>query len=145
MFVFIFYDVWDKYFDCYGLEGIFFVVKIVIGNFVVVVFDEILFLEVVWCVVMCGVEILFYFIFEIYGLVWLFKEVVKVFCVVENMMYVIFINIVGIVNFFIFEVFVDGGFKIFDYWGLILVKIGVGESMVVYVEIDIIVLCNYCC
>lgn len=145
MFVFIFYDVWDKYFDCYGLEGIFFVVKIVIGNFVVVVFDEILFLEVVWCVVMCGVEILFYFIFEIYGLVWLFKEVVKVFCVVENMMYVIFINIAGIVNFFIFEVFVDGGFKIFDYWGLILVKIGVGESMVVYVEIDIIVLCNYCC
>ncbi len=137
------HDVWDKYLDCYGLEGIFPVAKTAIGNLAAVASDEILFPEVARCVAMRGAEILLHPTSEIYGPARSPKEAAKVSRAVENMMYVISTNTAGIANSPIPEASVDGGSKILDYRGLILAKTGAGESMAAYAEIDITALRNY--
>ncbi|MEB3340378.1 nitrilase-related carbon-nitrogen hydrolase [Okeania sp.] len=137
------HDVWDKYLDCYGLEGVFPVAKTAISNLAAVASDEILFPEVTRCLGMRGAEILLHPTSEIYGQARSPKEAAKVSRPVENMMYVISANTAGIVNTSIPEVSVDGGSKILDYRGLILAETGQGESMAAYAEIDITVLRQY--
>ncbi len=51
------HDVWDKYLDCYGLEGVFPVAKTEIGNLAALASEEILYPEVARCLVMRGAEI----------------------------------------------------------------------------------------
>ncbi|NEP06061.1 MAG: nitrilase [Okeania sp. SIO2G4] len=137
------HDVWDKYLDCYGLEGVFPVAKTAIGNFAAVASDEILFPEVTRCLAMRGAEILLHPTSEVYGQARSPKEAAKVSRAVENMMYVISANTAGIANTPIPEASVDGGSKIIDYRGLILAETGAGESMAAYGEIDIMALRNY--
>ncbi|NET26818.1 nitrilase-related carbon-nitrogen hydrolase [Okeania sp. SIO1I7] len=137
------HDVWDKYLDCYGLEGVFPVAKTAIGNFAAVASDEILFPEVTRCLAMRGAEILLHPTSEVYGQARSPKEAAKVSRAVENMMYVISANTAGIANTPIPEASVDGGSKIIDYRGLILAETGAGESMATYAEIDIMGLRNY--
>ena len=137
------HDVWDKYLDCYGLEGVFPVAKTAIGNFAAVASDEILFPEVTRCLAMRGAEILLHPTSEIYGQARSPKEAAKVSRAVENMMYVVSANTAGIANTAIPESSVDGGSKIIDYKGLILAETATGESMAAYGEIDINALRNY--
>ena len=137
------HDVWDKYLECYGLEGVFPVAKTAIGNLAAVASDEILFPEVTRCLAMRGAEILLHPTSEIYGSARSPKEAAKVSRAVENMVYVVSANTAGIANTPIPEASVDGGSKIIDYRGLILAETGAGESMAAYAEIDITALRNY--
>ncbi|MGD1714132.1 nitrilase-related carbon-nitrogen hydrolase [Dapis sp. BLCC M172] len=137
------HDVWDKYLDCYGLEGVFPVAKTAIGNLAAVASDEILFPEVTRCLAMRGAEILLHPTSEVYGQARSPKEAAKVSRAVENMMYVVSANTAGIANTPIAEASVDGGSKILDYRGLVLAETGQGESMAAYAEIDITALRNY--
>ncbi|MGK7920828.1 MAG: nitrilase-related carbon-nitrogen hydrolase [Trichodesmium sp.] len=137
------HDVWDKYLECYGLDGIFPVAKTAIGNLAAVASDEILFPEVTRCLAMRGAEILLHPTSEIYGSARSPKEAAKVSRAVENMMYVVSANTAGIANTPIPEASVDGGSKILDYRGLILAETGAGESMAAYAEIDITALRKY--
>lgn len=137
------HDVWHKYLDCYGLEGVFPVAKTAIGNLAAVASDEILFPEVTRCLAMRGAEILLHPTSEIYGSARSPKEAAKVSRAVENMMYVVSTNTAGIANTPIPEASVDGGSKIIDYRGLVLAETGAGESMAAYAEIDLTALRYY--
>ncbi|MEM9265162.1 MAG: nitrilase-related carbon-nitrogen hydrolase [Cyanobacteria bacterium P01_F01_bin.13] len=137
------HDVWDKYLDIYGIEGIFPVAKTAIGNLAAVASDEILFPEVARCLMLRGAEILLHPTSEVYGNARTPKEAAKVSRAVENMMYVVSANTAGIANTPILEASVDGGSKIIDYRGIILAETGSGESMAAYGDIDLDALRRY--
>ncbi len=137
------HDVWDKYLDCYGMEGVFPVAKTEIGNLAAVASDEILFPEVARCLTMAGAEIILHPTSEVYGKPLAPKQAAKISRAVENMAYVVSANTAGIVNTPIAAASVDGGSKIIDYRGIVLTETGAGESMAAFAEIDIAALRRY--
>lgn len=136
------HDVWDRYLEQYGLDGIFPVAKTEIGHLAAVASDEILFPEVARCLAMHGAEVLIHPTSEVYG-PRSPKEAAKISRAVENMMYVISANTAGIANSSIPIASVDGGSKIVDYRGLVLAETGAGESMAAFAEVDLAALRRY--
>lgn len=137
------HDVWDKYLDCYGLEGVFPVAKTEIGNLAAIASEEILYPEVARCLAMRGAEIFLHSTSEVSGNTLTPKNAAKISRAVENMAYVISANSAGIVNIPIPTASTDGGSKIINYQGLILAETGSGESMAAFAEIDLAALRRY--
>ena len=137
------HDVWDRYLDCYGIDGVFPVAKTAIGNLAAVASDEILFPEVARSLATRGAEIFLHPTSEVYGNARVPKEAAKISRAVENMAYVISANTAGIANTAIPTASVDGGSKIIDYRGLVLAETGAGESMAAFAEIDLAALRRY--
>jgi predicted amidohydrolase len=137
------HDVWDRYLEQYGLDGVFPVAKTEIGNLAAVASDEILFPEVARCLAMRGAEVLLHPTSEVYGQPRSPKEAAKISRAVENMMYVISANTAGIANSSIPIASVDGGSKVVDYRGLVLAETGAGESMAAFAEVDLAALRRY--
>ncbi|MDF2387976.1 nitrilase, partial [Nostoc ellipsosporum NOK] len=130
-------DVWDKYLDCYGLEGVFPVAKTAIGNLAALASEEILYPEVARCLTMRGAEIFLHSTSEVYGKTLTPKDAAKISRAVENMAYVVSANTAGIVNIPIPTASADGGSKIIDYRGIVLAETATGESMAAFAEIDL--------
>lgn len=134
---------WEPYLDRYGIEGVFPVAKTAIGNLAAIASDEILFPGVARCMALRGAEIFLHSTSEVYGEARSPKEVAKLSRAVENMAYVVSANTAGIANTPILEASVDGGSKIIDYQGRVLVETGAGESMAAFAEIDLAALRRY--
>lgn len=137
------HDVWEKYLDCYGLDGVFPVAKTAIGNLSAIASEEILYPEVARCLAMRGAEILLHSTSEIYGNPRTPKEAAKITRAVENMAYIVSANTAGIANISIPVASADGGSKIVDYRGLVLAETAMGESMAAFAEIDLAALRRY--
>ncbi|MBW4594280.1 MAG: nitrilase [Brasilonema angustatum HA4187-MV1] len=137
------HDVWDKYLDCYGLEGVFPVAKTAIGNLAAIASEEILYPEVTRCLGMRGAEIFLHSTSEVYGKERAPKEAAKICRAAENMAYVVSSNTAGITNIPIPVASADGGSKIIDYRGLVLAETGQGESIAAFAEIDLAALRRY--
>lgn len=137
------HDVWERYLDCYGLEGVFPVAKTPIGNLAALASEEILYPEVSRCLAMRGAEIFLHSTSEVYGQARSPKEAAKISRAVENMAYVISANTAGIKNIPIPVASADGGSKIVDYRGLVLAETAAGESMAAFAEIDLAALRRY--
>jgi predicted amidohydrolase len=137
------HDVWDKYLECYGLEGVFPVAKTAIGNLAALASEEILYPEVARCLAMRGADIFLHSTSEVFGKDRSPKEAAKITRAVENMSYIISANTAGIANIPIPISSADGGSKIIDYRGLILAETGAGESMAAFAEIDLAALRRY--
>jgi predicted amidohydrolase len=131
------HDVWDKYLDIYGLEGVFPVAKTVIGNLACIASEEILYPEIARCLAMRGAEVFCHSSSEIFGMENTPKNVAKLARSYENMAYVVSANSAGIADISIPENSTDGGSKIVDYKGLIIAEAGQGESMNAFAEIDL--------
>ncbi|MBD2253032.1 nitrilase-related carbon-nitrogen hydrolase [Nostoc parmelioides] len=131
------HDVWDKYLDCYGLEGVFPVAKTAIGNLAALASEEILYPEVARCLAMRGAEIFLHSTSEVYSKNLTPKDAAKISRAVENMAYVVSANSAGLANSAIPIGSVDGGSKIIDHRGIILAETGAGESMAAFAEIDL--------
>ncbi len=131
------HDVWDKYLDCYGLDGVFPVAKTEIGNLAAIASDEILFPELARSFAMRGAEIFLHSTSEIYGHARFPKEAAKVSRAVENLAYVISANTAGITNTPLPGSSTDGGSKIIDDRGIVLAETGAGESMAAFAEINL--------
>jgi predicted amidohydrolase len=136
------HDVWDKYLDCYGLEGVFPVAKTEIGNLAALASEEILYPEVARCLAMRGAEIFLHSTSEVYG-ERSPKDAGKICRAVENMAYVVSSNTAGIINTAIPAASADGGSKVVDYRGIILAETATGESMAAFAEIDLAALRCY--
>jgi len=130
-------DVWDKYLECYGLEGVFPVAKTAIGNLAALASEEILYPEVARCLAMRGAEIFLHSTSEVYNSNLTPKDAAKISRAVENMAYVVSSNTAGLANSPIPIGSVDGGSKIIDYRGIVLAQTGAGESMAAFAEIDL--------
>jgi predicted amidohydrolase len=134
------HDVWDRYLDRYGLEGVFPVAKTEIGNLAAIASEEILYPEVARCLAMRGAEIFLHSTSEVYRSP---KDAAKICRAVENLAYVISANTAGIAGIPIPIASADGGSKIIDYRGLILAETATGESMAANASIDLAALRRY--
>lgn len=131
------HDVWDKYLDIYGLEGVFPVARTEIGNLAAIASEEIMYPEILRCLAMRGAEIFLHNTSEIFGSDRLPKNAAKICRAVENLAYVVSSNSAGIADCAIPESSTDGGSKIVDYRGIVLSETAQGESMAAFAEIDL--------
>lgn len=137
------HDVWEKYLDCYGLEGVFPVAKTAIGNLAAIASEEILFPEVARCLAMRGAEIFLHSTSEVYGKERSPKDIAKLARAIENIAYVVSANTAGVANIAMPIASADGGSKIIDYRGFVLAEAGAGESMAAFADIDLGALRQY--
>ncbi len=131
------HDVWDKYLDLYGLDGVFPVVDTEIGKLACCASEEILFPEIVRALALRGAEVLLHPTSEIASPDLTPKEIARRARAIENLVYVISANSGGLYGEGIPPNSVDGMSKIVDFKGRVLVSADVGESMVAHAEIDL--------
>ena len=131
------HDVWDKYLDVYGLEGVFPVAQTEIGNLAAIASEEIMYPEILRCLAMRGAEVFLHNTSEVFGSDRLPKNAAKICRAVENLAYVVSSNSAGIADCAIPESSTDGGSKIVDYRGIVLSETAQGESMAAFAEIDL--------
>jgi predicted amidohydrolase len=131
------HDVWEKYLDVYGLEGVFPVARTEIGNLAAIASEEILYPELARCLAMRGAEIFLHNTSEVFGSDRLPKNAAKICRAVENLAYVVSSNSAGIADCAIPESSTDGGSKIIDFRGVVLSETAQGESMAAFAEIDL--------
>ena len=131
------HDVWDRYLDAYGLEGVFPVAKTPLGNIAAIASEEILYPEVARCHVMRGAEVFFHCSSQANETAKAVKDVCTIARAVENSAFVISTNSGGYTGTPVPDASTDGGSKIVDYQGLVLTKTGYGESWAATAEIDL--------
>jgi predicted amidohydrolase len=131
------HDVWDKYLDIYGLDGVFPVAKTPYGNFAAIASEEILYPEIARCHTMRGAEIFLHSSSQANETAKAVKEICTVARAVENSAYVISTNSGGYTGTPVPESSTDGGSKIVDYQGIVLTKTGPGESWAAIADIEL--------
>ena len=90
------HDVWDKYLDLYGLNGVFPVARTEIGNLAAIASEEILYPEIARCFAMRGAEVFIHPTSESGTPQQTFKDVAKLARAIENMAYVVSCNTGGL-------------------------------------------------
>ncbi len=131
------HDVWDKYVDLYGIDGVFPVADTEIGKLACCASEEILFPEISRALGLRGAEVLLHSTSEIASPDMTPKEIARRARAVENLMYVVSANSGGLYGEGIPANSVDGMSKVVDYKGRVLVCADVGETMVAHAEIDL--------
>ncbi len=131
------HDVWSAYLDHYGLDGVFPVARTELGNFAAIASEEILYPEVARCLAVRGAEVFLHSTSEVYGPGLTPKEIAKRARATENLAYVVSANSAGMTGTAIPDASVNGGSKIVDHRGLVLVDAGPGESMSAFAVVDI--------
>jgi predicted amidohydrolase len=131
------HDVWDAYLDRYGYEGVFPVARTEIGALACIASEEILYPEVARCLAVRGAEVFLHSTSEVYGPGQSPKEVAKRARAIENLAYVVSANSAGMTGTAIPEQSVDGGSKLIDHRGLVLVDAGPGETMSAFGAVDL--------
>lgn len=131
------YDVWDRYLDIYGIDGVFPVAQTPLGRLACVASEEILYPEISRSLALRGAEVFLHSTSEVGSPALTPKDIAKRARAFENMAYVVSANTAGIVDVDIPAQSTDGMSKIVDDQGRVMVEAGDGESMVAFAEIDI--------
>ncbi len=134
------HDVWELYLDAYGYDSLFPVVKTNIGNLACIASEEILIPEVARSLSMRGAEVLLHSTSEAGSPLVTQKNIAKQARAIENMAYVVSANSAGVLGSSLPAGTTDGGSKIVDPKGLVLVEAAYGESIVANADIDLAVL-----
>ena len=131
------YDVWDRYLDIYGIDGVFPVAHTPLGRLACVASEEIVYPEIARALALRGAEVLLHSTSEVGSPELTPKDVAKRARAFENMAYVVSANTAGILDLDFPAQSTDGMSKIVDDLGRVVVTAGTGESMVAHAEIDI--------
>ena len=132
------HDVWDKYLDIYGLDGVFPVAKTEIGNLAMIASEEILYPEFTRMHVMRGAEVIIHPTSEPGSPQLTIKELCRRARAVESMAYVVSPNSASIDNIPIPAYTCSAMSKIVDMHGHVLAEAGAGgESMSANAVLDI--------
>jgi predicted amidohydrolase len=131
------HDVWDRYLDLYGLEGVFPVAETSIGRLAAIASEEILYPEIARCHVMRGAEVLLHCSSEAYTTTLPPKRIARLARAVENLAYVVSANTAGITGVDIPVDSANGGSEIIDYLGNTIVAAGMGETMTACARLDL--------
>ncbi|WP_138378900.1 nitrilase-related carbon-nitrogen hydrolase [Luteithermobacter gelatinilyticus] len=137
------HDVWDKYLDLYGLEGVFPVARTEIGALAAIASEEILYPEIVRCLAMRGAEIFLHSTGEMGNMTNTPKNIARKARALENMAYVISANAGTIRGHELPCAATDGRSALIDYQGQTLAESGWGETMTAYGAIDLNALRRY--
>ncbi len=127
------HDVWDKYLDIYGIDGVFPVARTEIGNLAAIASEEILYPEIARAHALRGAEVFVHSSSEIGSPVRTPKMIAKQARAFENMAYVVSANTAGIDGY----ASADGNSMIVDAKGHVLAEAHPGETFTAFAEIDI--------
>ncbi len=131
------HDVWSKYLDIYGLEGVFPVAKTEIGNLAAIASEEILYPEIARAHTLRGAEIFVHPSSEIGSPMATPKMIAKRARAHENMAYVVSANTAGILDTGIPVGGADGNSMVIDWKGNILSESNSGETLTAFADIDL--------
>ena len=131
------HDVWDRYLEIYGYEGVFPVASTEIGILAPIASEEILYPEIARAFAMRGAEVFFHPTSQANEHAIAAKDVCTVARAIENMAYIVSANTGGIHGTAIPCDSTNGGSKIVDPRGLVISRAGFGETMTCTAEIDL--------
>ena len=131
------HDVWDKYLDIYGIDGVFPVARTEIGNLAAIASEEILYPEIARAHALRGAEILLHSSSEIGSPLATPKMIAKRARAFENMAYVVSANTAGIAETALPLASADGNSMIVDFKGNMLSQSNSGETFTAFAEIDV--------
>ena len=131
------HDVWDRYLEIHGLDGVFPVARTPFGNLAPIASEEVLYPEIVRCFVLRGAEVLVHSTSEVGSPIDTPKSIARRARAVENAAYVVAANTAGITGTAFPAASTDGGSCVIDPAGRVLAQAGQGESMVANAEIDL--------
>ncbi len=123
------HDVWDKYLDIYGMDGVFPVAKTDIGNLAAIASEEILYPEIARCLAMRGAEVFLHSTGEMGNLSETPKQIARKARALENMAYVISANSGSIRGHELPKSSTDGRSAVINYKGQVMAEAGWGETM----------------
>ena len=131
------HDVWERYLDRYGVEGVFPVTDTELGRLATVASEEILYPEITRAMALRGAEVILHSTSEVGSPELTPKDIAKRARAIENQVYLVSANSGGISGTGIPEESTDGMSKIIDFHGHVLAAAATGESMVANHEIDV--------
>ncbi len=132
------YDVWDRYLEIYGIDGVFPVADTPIGRLAAIASEEIQYPEIARCHAMRGAEVFVHPSSEAGSPSVSTKEIARRARAAENLAYVVSANSAALTHIPIPAESTTGMSKVVDYQGQILAEASPGgESMVAYATIDL--------
>ena len=131
------HDVWDKYLDIYGLDGVFPVARTEIGNLAAIASEEILYPEIARALALRGAEVFVHSSSEIGSPMATPKMIAKRARAFENMAYVVSANTAGISGTALPLASADGNSMVVDYKGNVIAESNSGETFTAFADIDL--------
>ena len=131
------HDVWSKYLDIYGLDGVFPVARTEIGNLACIASEEILYPEIARAHMLRGAEVFLHSSSEIGSPLDTPKDIAKQARAMENMCYVVSANTAGIELTSLPLASADGNSMVVDYKGRKLAESNSGETFTAFADIDL--------
>ena len=131
------HDVWEKYLDLYGLDGVFPVARTEIGNLACIASEEILYPEIARALALRGAEVFCHSSSEIGSPLATHKDVAKQARAFENLAYVVSANTAGISGTAMPLASADGNSQVVDYKGRVVAQSGDGETFTAFAPIDL--------
>ncbi len=131
------HDVWSKYLDIYGIDGVFPVARTEIGNLAAIASEEILYPEIARAHALRGAEIFVHSSSEIGSPIKTPKMIAKQARAFENMAYVISANTAGIEGTAGCAQSADGNSMVVDWKGMVLAESNAGETFTAFSDIDV--------
>jgi predicted amidohydrolase len=131
------HDVWDRYLDVYGAEGVFPVARTPIGNLAAIASEEILYPEIARCHAIRGAEVFMHNTSEAYTVTMPQKKIARLARAMENLAYVVSANTAGSIGIQVGVDSPNGGSDIIDYYGNVVVAAGQGETMTANARLDV--------
>jgi predicted amidohydrolase len=131
------HDVWSRYLDIYGLDGVFPVARTEIGNLAAIASEEILYPEIARAHTLRGAEVFVHSSSEIGSPIDTNKDLAKRARAFENLAYVISANTAGISGTALPLESADGNSSIVDYKGNVLAESNTGETFTAFADVDL--------
>lgn len=131
------HDVWTKYLDIYGLDGVFPVARTEIGNLAAIASEEILYPEIARAHALRGAEIFVHSSSEIGSPLATPKQIARRARAFENIAYVVSANTAGIEGTAMPLASADGHSVVIDYKGVPLAEAGPGETFTAFADLDV--------
>ena len=131
------HDVWSKYLDIYGLDGVFPVARTEIGNLAAIASEEILYPEIARAHALRGAEVFVHSSSEIGSPLATPKAIARRARAFENIAYVVSANTAGITGTAMPAASADGNSCVVDYKGQILAESNAGETFTAFADLDL--------
>lgn len=131
------HDVWEKYLDLYGIDGVFPVARTEIGTLACIASEEILYPEIARALALRGAEVFCHSSSEIGSPLATHKDIAKQARAFENLAYVVSANTAGISGTAMPLASADGNSQVVDYKGRIVAQSGDGETFTAFAPIDL--------
>ncbi len=131
------HDLWSKYLDIYGQEGVFPVARTAIGNLAAIASEEILYPEIARAHALRGAEVFVHCSSEIGGPNPTNKHIARRARAFENLACVVSANTAGISGTAMPVASADGNSAVIDWQGRVLAEAGGGETFTAFAALDI--------